>query len=178
MEYMRVVSFDIGTKNLAWCLVEADTPPSIDVRLLDCKLIALQGENLQQWVQSMHEQVNDMTERLWFDSLTACPIELQPSLNPKAVALSKALHILFLTEDIPVCFCSPNKKLAGLPNPLADLKLPKDKYKRRKALSTYHAMRLADERGKMLLEAQTKKDDVSDAMLMAFSWLRTRSVDV
>ncbi len=50
---MKVVSFDIGKNNLAWCLVEVDLLVRREPRLLDCKLIALQGENLQQWVHSM-----------------------------------------------------------------------------------------------------------------------------
>ena len=169
---MRVVSFDIGTKNLAWALVQGDLGVSC---LLGCKLIALQGENLQQWVESMYDKIQTSWEISFID---ACLIELQPSLNPRAVALSQALHMMFLTRNVPVYFCSPNKKLAGLPDTPADLKLPRDKYKRRKALSVYHAMRLADANGKKLLQAQDKKDDVCDAMLMAVSWLKTQSVDV
>ena len=175
---MKVVSFDIGTKNLAWALVQADIPSLGNLHLLDCKLIALQGENLQQWVESMHGQLYDKVQTCWIESVDACLIELQPSLNPKAVALSQALHMMLLTQAIPVYFCSPNKKLAGLSDMPADLKLPRDKYKRRKALSVYHAMHLADEDGKKLLQAQAKRDDVSDAMLQAVSWLKSRTVDV
>ena len=61
---MKVVSFDIGTKNLAWALVQADIPSLGNLHLLDCKLIALQGENLQQWVESMHDQLDRKCRRL------------------------------------------------------------------------------------------------------------------
>lgn len=175
---MKVVSFDIGKNNLAWCTVEADPLAPDSARLLDCKLIALQGGNLQQWVQSMFDQLHDKSKMQWTGHIDACLIELQPSLNPKAVALSQALHMMFLAQHIPVHFCSPSKKLAGLVDPPADVKLPKDKYKRRKALSVYHAMQLADAAGKRLLQAHAKKDDVCDAMLMAISWLRSQPVSV
>ncbi len=118
----------------------------------------------------MHEHLSN--EIMLRNTVHACLIELQPSLNPKAVALSQALHMLFLMEDIPVHFCSPNKKLAGLHDPPSDVKLPRDKYKRRKALSVYHATQLADEQGKRLLQAHAKQDDVCDAMLQAVAWLR------
>ena len=76
--------------------MEVDLLVRREPRLLDCKLIALPGENLQQWVHSMHDQLYDtlmtFSEN---DCVDACLIELQPSLNPKAVALSHALHMMF-----------------------------------------------------------------------------------
>ena len=174
---MKVVSFDIGRRNLAWCIVETDAEFCINPKLVSCEVISLKGDNLQQWVQSMYNQLLPQTE-FGQGSLDACLIELQPSLNPKAVALSQALHMMFLTDMIEVHFCSPHHKLARLATEVQELKLPKDEYKRRKALSVYHAMRLVDAEGRKLLEAHQKRDDASDAFLQAIAWLKTRPIDL
>lgn len=169
---MKVISYDIGRKNLAWCVVRLQDFSDAAPEILQCKNIALEGSNMQQWVQSMQDQVAK-----WHRvTLDACLIESQPALNPQAVALAQALHMWYLCHDVPVHFCSSKNKLLNLEDPPVHTKLPKDKYKRRKALSVYHALKLAPESSKEQLEAHSKQDDVCDAYLMAVAWLGRNAV--
>ena len=168
---MKVVSYDIGRKNLAWCLVKQDEFSQSAPEILQCKVVTLQGSNMQQWVQAMHAELCNSKHT----DVDACLIEAQPALNPRMVALAQALHMWYLCNDVQVHFCSPKAKLQQLSDPVG-IPLPKDKYKRRKALSVHHAMTMASADGKAMLTSHAKQDDVCDAYLMAVAWLERNAV--
>lgn len=186
---MRVLSVDLGTRNLAWCVLTKSKDDSLchapfnkckaDIhawRLVDISNGSTDNMNdidiatcVPWFVKTIRDHFLEMT-----DNVDVAFIEAQPTArvigpgksvnNVKTKVLSHILQALLLDAHIPVKFVSPSKKLkdAVMANP--------EKYRDHKTA----AVKLTDiassslgEWGVWWTSQKGKKDDLADAFLQA-----------
>ena len=183
---MRVLSIDVGTKNLGACDVAAVGGGGFAVmgwRVVSCD--AASGTSAVD--VCIRGAVGAM--RAMCDEAGGCPwdrvvVENQPTLkNPRMKAVQTAIHAFFAMRDE-----APEVVLAGATgkNKLADLVLGADpdaaglssgaRYRRAKKRSVRAAGVLLGENGRnaewlVELEGHPKKDDMCDAFLQAIYFL-------
>ena len=163
---MIILSFDVGIKNLAYCLLDSETKDILDWNIIDCT-----STNL---VLKMIKELDSLTHLLESNLIL---IEKQPSFNPKMRIISTAIYVYFTlrinheqNKNIKIIYYSAKHKLK-----LCEVKLNKpckSKYSNNK--------KLAIEQTKILLNTNTflnfflshkKKDDLADCYLQAISYI-------
>ena len=82
---MLLLSFDIGIKNLAYCLIDTTDNTILDWNVLDC---TGQNETLR-----VIEEIDSLS---YLTSADIVLLEKQPSFNPKMRNISTALYVYFL----------------------------------------------------------------------------------
>lgn len=121
---MRIVSFDLGMRNLAWCVLERAAPcdwPPRDASVVAWHLVDisdglvddLQGADISECVKMLIDTLKRHADEL----LTAehAFLEIQPTSrmgvsNVKTKVLSHICQAYFYEHDIPVTFVSPKLK--------------------------------------------------------------------
>ena len=81
---MIILSFDIGIKNLAYCMIDTETNDILDWNILDCS-----GTNETLTVIKTLDQYDYILEA------DIVLLEKQPSFNPKMRNISTALYVYF-----------------------------------------------------------------------------------
>lgn len=171
---MRVGSIDVGIKNLAYCVVDRSVLGEVRVRAW--RLMGYGGTTTAETVQALHELL--MQHSRDFEGCDDVLVERQAGMNHKMTCLSHCIQMFFLCQGLRVCLCDPRNKLkAFLP-----AKLPKRTYAETKALSVHHVRQTLEKTGQTawleFLESSRKRDDLSDAMSQALSWLQSRPLGV
>lgn len=98
-------------------------------------------------------------------------IELQPTINRNMCFASDVIFTklcdYYLNDNVLIKYERASKKLKGCPG-----KFVKNTYKNRKQKSIEYVLQILEENGdienKTLLENSTKKDDMSDSMLLSY----------
>ena len=155
---MRLLSFDVGIKNLAFCDVEFGESAT---RVQGSGVLDVSGKTVAQTISNIVERLGS---RFGDDSYSTILIENQPSFkNPRVKTVQTAIHTWFASRDPAprVVLCSPKGK-NSLCCVLNDEEPPKNyREGKKQAVRTTSAIM-----GSAFLP-QGKGDDVADAFLQA-----------
>ena len=161
---MIVLSFDIGIKNLAYCMLDSESKCILDWNVLDCS-----GENETLRVIQEIDSLEYLTEA---DIIL---LEKKPSFNPKMRNISTALYVYFilriqyeLSKNCKIIFYPAKYKLK-----CCDTKIEhksKDKYRQNKNLAIVHTRELITSH-ESFFEKHKKKDDLADCYLQGISYI-------
>ena len=133
---MLILSFDIGIKNLAYCLIDSDDNVILDWNIIDCS-----GKNE---ILTAIQELDSLNYLLEADIVL---LEKQPSFNPKMRTMSTALYVYFIlriqheqNKMVKILFYAAKYKLK-----CCDLQIEhksKDKYRQNKNLGIAHTRHL------------------------------------
>jgi hypothetical protein len=161
---MILLSFDIGIKNLAYCLIDTTDNSILDWNVLDCN-----GSNETLRV------IEEIDSLPYLTSADIVLLEKQPSFNPKMRNISTALYVYFIiriqheqNKNCKILFYSAKYKLR-----CSDIQIVhkcKSKYRQNKNLGIVHTRALLTTH-KDFFENHKKKDDLADCYLQALSYI-------
>ena len=178
---MKIASFDIGIRNLAYCVIESEVDEGkLVCNIVDWKIITLCekqekvkqiGINLlcQRLIQKLDE-----CEIFCNNSLDQCVLENQPCyMNPKMKSVQMMLFTYLIMNHIPtVKMFSPRNKLNIYDGPEIQCNL-KSKYSRTKFLGIqYCKYMIRNTIVTDFFEKQKKKDDLADSFLQGVLYLK------
>ena len=162
---MIIVSFDIGIKNLAYCMIDTEDKCILDWNILDCS-----GTNETLRVIKEVDSIDYLKEA------DIVLLEKQPSFNPKMRNISTALYVYFILriqyemgKNCKVIFYPAKYKLK-CSNTTIEHK-SKDKYRQNKNLGIVHTRELINSHHDFF-EKHKKKDDLADCYLQAISYIK------
>jgi hypothetical protein len=172
---MRVLSFDVGIINLAYCIFDSET----------CKLVSWEVITLpdsSNYSKLYINLIKELDKRQLLDVETVL-IEKQPSFNPKMRIIAGCLQTYFFIRgvvDLPegtlkaVEFFSPKHKLKCYSGPEMTV-TGGNKYTQTKKKGILIARYKLNEYNesmefKKLFETSKKKDDLSDCYLQAITY--------
>jgi len=197
---MKILSFDVGIVNLAYCILETENVP----KLLHWEIIELskKGSSFTAHIASSGiaelylTLINELDKRSHLLEVDTVVIEKQPSFNPKMRIIAGCLQTYFYIRGVidkpinpinSVEFFSPKHKLKCYTGPELDIsskngKIVKGKYAQTKKMGVaiaYVKLEEYTESPEMikLFENSKKKDDLSDCYLQAltYSLFKTQS---
>jgi hypothetical protein len=161
---MIILSFDIGIKNLAYCLIDSEDKCILDWNILDC---TGKDETLR-----VIEEIDNIDYLKQADIVL---LEKQPSFNPKMRNISTALYVYFIlrirheqSRTIPIMFYPAKYKLKCCSISIEHKS--KDKYRQNKNLGIAHTRHLLKSHIDFF-EKHKKKDDLADCFLQAYSYI-------
>jgi hypothetical protein len=196
---MKILSFDVGIVNLAYCIIESIPEPKI----LHWEIITIPNDKK---FTAHNSSISDIYINL-IKELDSRPIlldteivliEKQPSFNPKMRIIAGCLQTYFYIRGVvdrtpaikSVEFFSPKNKLKCYTGPELDIsskngKIVKGKYAQTKKMGVMIARSKLNEysetKEKMdFFENNKKKDDLSDCYLQALTYIdfKTKVVKV
>ena len=160
---MLILSFDVGIKNLAYCLMDSDR------NILDWGIINCEASNT---TLKMIEELDSIDYLLSADTIL---IEKQPACNPKMRIISMALYVYFTIRILHeqerkanILFYPAKYKLK-----CCDEKFEfnvKSKYLKNKKLAVEHTKILIKTHNEFFLKHK-KKDDLADCFLQGLSYI-------
>lgn len=179
---MKIASFDIGIRNLAYCIIEVnedeDDTDVLRCGIKDWKIISLCEEDekckkvgLQTLCTRMGEALDGDDEISLVDEVV---LENQPvHMNPKMKSIQMMLFTYFVLRGVPkvACFSAKNK-LKVYDGPPVECTL-KSKYARTKKLGIAYCKYMIRNNNSLLeiFEAEKKKDDLADSCLQGLLYL-------
>ena len=98
-----IISFDIGTKNLAYCIFDENK------RLIDWKLLSLQSKHELDTIDEIYMLFDEIIK---YD-ITQCIIEKQLSSNRKMLITANTIAAYYVFQCVDVKYISPKKKTDG-----------------------------------------------------------------
>lgn len=167
---MIVLSFDIGIKNLAYCLLDINKNSFyiLDWNILNCSAT-------KQTTDIVKEIIKQLNELPYLQDSELILIEKQPSCNPKMRIINSCIYMYFMIKTIDnntntkIINYSPKHKLK-----CSNITIPKT------TKSNYaHNKKLAVEHTKFFIKNTnwinyfnniSKKDDLADCFLQAKSY--------
>ena len=162
---MIILSFDIGIKNLAYCMIDTEDNSILDWNILDCS-----GTNETLRVIEEIDSLEYLTEA------DIVLLEKQPSFNPKMRNISTALYVYFVlriqheqSKECKIIFYPAKYKLK-----CCDITIEhksKDKYRQNKNLGVVHTRHFLKTH-QDFFEKHKKKDDLADCYLQALSYIK------
>lgn len=157
---MNVLSFDVGLKNLAYCVL---TPECNIVNWGVCSLPTVHVKNIVEFLDDMH---------LFHENIDTVIIEKQPARNVKMRLIESILHVYFVMKNVKkVNTYSSKHKLGALGKTVKG----KSNYSLRKKMSVAMTTRFLDDNKsfwKEIFEKSKKKDDLADSLLQGLSYLK------
>ncbi len=163
---MRVLSFDMGYKNLAYCVLE-------DKQLTTWKCVNIVEGKSKAKKPSISVLTEALIDHLNTEQLNAdrVLIEQQPvgfhrRSNTGMKVLSHVLQGYFYNKGIQVSFVSPKRKLKGCPD--CKSKPTKERYKIHKQYAidkTREYLKGKDNKWVDIFETADKQDDLADCLL-------------
>jgi hypothetical protein len=187
---MKILSFDVGIVNLAYCIIESIPEPKI----LQWEIITIPNDKK---FTAHNSSISDIYINL-IKELDRRPIlldtdivliEKQPSFNPKMRIIAGCLQTYFYIRGVvdrtppikSVEFFSPKNKLKCYTGPELDIsskngKIVKGKYAQTKKMGVMIARSKLEEYSetkerKDFFENNKKKDDLSDCYLQALTYI-------
>ena len=191
---MKILSFDVGIVNLAYCIIENSKIINWEIIELSKKGSTFTAHIASSGVAEMYlTLINKLDERPFLLDVDIVLIEKQPSFNPKMRIIAGCLQTYFyirgvvdkLSEPIKsVEFFSPKHKLKCYTGPELDIsskngKIVKGKYAQTKKMGVAIARCKLEEYGETTFleqfENSKKKDDLSDCYLQALTYILFKS---
>lgn len=189
---MKILSFDVGIINLAYCIFETTTEKILHWGIIDLKGSQTFSAKVPSGNGNIAKAANDIHISL-IKSLDLHPflldvdyvvIEKQPSFNPKMRIIGGCLQSYFYIRGVidrvgipikSIEFFSPKHKLKCYTGPeLTITSKAKSKYTQTKKMGILIAMAKLDEYNetefKRVFEASKKKDDLADCYLQAITF--------
>jgi hypothetical protein len=190
---MKIVSFDVGIVNLAYCIIETVPEPKI----LHWEIIELakRGNTFSAHIASSGISelyltlINQLDKRPHLLETDVVLIEKQPSFNPKMRIIAGCLQTYFYIRGVVdkaenkiglIEFFSPKNKLKCYTGPELDIsskngKVVKGKYAQTKKMGVMIAKFKLEEYTETdfipFFESSKKKDDLSDCYLQALTYI-------
>ena len=198
---MKILSFDVGIINLAYCIVETVPEPKI----LQWEIITIPTDKKfsahisNSGVSDIYiNLIKELDRRPILLDTDIVLIEKQPSFNPKMRIIAGCLQTYFYIRGVvdrtpsikSVEFFSPKNKLKCYTGPELDIsskngKIVKGKYAQTKKMGVMIARSKLEEYSetkerKDFFENNKKKDDLSDCYLQALTYIdfKTKVVKV
>lgn len=181
---MIIASFDIGIRNLAYCIINSEDDKKEEVlkcKILDWKIIPLCEKeekvkkiSIQTLCQRLIVKLDEQTDLLTVDRVV---LENQPCyINPKMKSIQMMIFTYFYMRGVNnVALFSPRNKLNVYDGPEVECKL-KTKYSRTKFLAIrYCGYMIRDTVLKDFFDSQKKKDDLADSFLQGLLYLRKQT---
>ncbi len=161
---MIILSFDVGIKNLAYCMIDSEDNSILDWDVLDCTSTNPTLKIL--------EEFDQLPQLLDADVVL---IEKQPSFNPKMRIISNTLYVYFTlrvkheaSRNIKIEYYSAKHKLRCCD--ITEVFKTKSKYRQNKKLGIIHTTHLIKTH-QDFFEKSKKKDDLADCYLQALSYV-------
>jgi hypothetical protein len=177
---MKVLSFDIGIVNMAYCIIEDTTKEILHWEVFSlCNSTEI--ENCKDLVIKLDQRPHILKD------IGAILLERQPKCNPKMRAMASALRsylvirgMVDLKQKFVLKDYSPKHKLMCWDGPVPKFTI-KSEYGRRKKLAIFQCEKLIQGQDTLIKEiynnAQSKKDDLSDCYLQGLSYIMFRDKD-
>ena len=169
---MKVLSFDVGTKHLAYCKV--NVTEARQFQILDWQVLSVVPKEVNVNKTPIEDLVVPFAQvcwehrKAWLNDVDKVFIEMQPmgrgARNLKTKILSHILQVLLHQErSVPVQFIHPSLKLKDMPG--------KHTYRENKKYAVAKTEELLG--GSLCLQGKDlfigkKKDDLADAFLQGF----------
>ena len=190
----KYLSFDIGIKNLAYCLLEVDDSTEYrNIKILEWGVMDLaQGQKVKELdLMTIHSRMIDELNNCDFlnsnSDINTAILENQPCLmNPtmKSVQILLFASLWMRKEDGVIdigkmAMFSARNKLEAYDGPEIDFSHIKTKYTRTKKLSiayTKYMLVESEQSQEMneLFENSKKKDDLADAYLQGLTYIKKK----
>lgn len=159
---MRVAAFDVGVKNLAWCVLGAEGG------IEQWRNVALAGKTIEDNVRSLHHILAKYASDFDVDVVV---VERQMATNTRMSCLGCVLLAHFLDKIDIVEFVEASSKMGAFcDGPLP--KVPACAYRKNKAASVARVRACLEGRWLELFEAHAKRDDLADAYALALAYSR------
>ena len=177
---MRIISFDVGLKNLAYCIIDNK---SID----KWENLCIPYDKKQSLEITVENLLTSLSETFGDVHADTVLIENQPRINGLMKTISVAIYTFFNMLKImhgsvvSVRFISAQNKLkCKHASSVVDQSTYKSTYKERKKAAIeitrkYLSTVFAGCQKQEWFEGQRKKDDLSDCFLQAMFWMETRA---
>ena len=192
----RYLSFDIGIKNLAYCLLEVDDSIEYrNIKIINWGVIDLaQGQKVKELdMMTIHTRMIEALNESDFlnpeASIDTAILENQPCLmNPTMKSVQMLLFGSLWMRKIDgvidigkMAMFSARNKLEAYDGPEIDFSHIKTKYTRTKKLSIEYTKFMIEESQqsiemKELFENSKKKDDLADAYLQGLTYIKKKVV--
>lgn len=156
---MRVLSIDVGIKNLAMCLLEDKK------RIVFWEVSQIPSEHSDGLFPILKRHLDERKELLGVMDLVL--IERQPDKNRKMKSVENFLHAYFVCNEIKTLLWDAKHKIPDVCGP------GKKKYKQRKDTSIERCGLWIAENAKewvTFFETHKKKDDLADTVMQALSY--------
>lgn len=183
-----VLSFDIGIKNLAYCLFENDTSkPSANFEIIEWNVVNVCSDTKELQYDNLFLKLNELFEQVHIDYVI---IENQPCMkNPVMKTIQvmvfsyfKHMQLLNAKRIIEIRMCNASNKLRYamklFPISEMNLKTPEsNKYKRNKEAAVAYTLKLVqlndNAENLAFFESFKKKDDLADTLLQGLYFCST-----
>jgi hypothetical protein len=167
----RILGWDIGIKNLAYCVLdyEADGADTV-AELVAWEVIDIdpQNKNIGDLHRKLTAALNARSE-LWGSGISTVVIENQPTPNIKmktiAAALFQYMVMSIASADIRYSYAKHKMKAYDGPELVCDRKTKQDKWFAVQHVKWFLAALPADNRWVVLFNSTAKKDDLADSLL-------------
>ncbi len=159
MQCMRLLSIDVGIKNLAMCLMENKS------RILFWEVSQIPSEHSDGLFLVLKKHLDERRAQL--DPLDLVLIERQPEKNRKMKSIENFLHAYFVCNDIKTLLWDAKHKIPDVCGP------GKKKYKLRKDTSIERCSSWIKENATewvAFFDQHKKKDDLADTVMQALSY--------
>jgi hypothetical protein len=172
---MKILSFDVGIVNLAYCIVESAPVEKI----LHWEVISLENTTDHAKLYTNLIKALDSREHL-LDNIHTVLIEKQPAFNPKMRIIAGCLQTYFYIRGVvdsetikKIIFYSPKHKIKCESDYSEFEVTGKSKYQRTKKLGILICRKKLDDHPDWVsfFETHKKKDDLADCYLQAASYL-------
>ena len=175
---MKILSFDVGIVNLAYCIFDSDL-----LKILEWKIISL--ENIKDHCKLHVNLITELDNRKQLTNhIDVVLIEKQPSFNPKMRIIAGCLQSYFFIRGMidaeykmkVIKFFSPKHKLKCYSGPeLVIIGKNKSKYSQTKKMGVLICQAKLNEYSESteireLFEKSKKKDDLADCYLQALTY--------
>lgn len=178
---MRILSFDIGIRNLAYCLLDGNNNDAGELlcSIIDWDIVNLckkeekvKKVSLQTLCSRMIEQLDAIPDI--HENIDAVVLENQPVyMNPKMKSVQMMIFTYFIMKDgAAVQMFSPRNKLKVYTGPPVECAL-KSKYSRTKFLGIQYCKYMIKTCAVLgFFERHKKKDDLADSFLQGVLYLQ------
>lgn len=173
----KIVSFDVGIKNMAYCILDKDTKAIEDWNVVQLTENIKDLDSISDSLINLLDEILDNT-----DSHELCVlIENQPAMkNPTMKSVQMVLYTYFILMrkklglQVSVDFVSASRKLKYMVQNYPDMNRTEKSYKANKANAVayckYYLHSKEDEKNLDFFQRHKKKDDLSDALIQALSF--------
>lgn len=178
---VKILSWDVGTINLAYCILEGNLGDVKSAKILDWDIISLEtdSKHLHKLSQELFEKLDSMPTLVENDVVV---IENQPCMrNPKMKTMQIMLYSYFVLKcnvlknmKCVINMMSANNKLKCYDGPKIELKTKsKNKYTIRKKMAIEHCKHFISTDIVMYdyFMEHSKKDDLADSYLQGLYYL-------
>ena len=173
-----IASFDIGTKNLAYCLLELSKDKVLQVLAWD--VLAIPSGSYDLLPKRLAALLDDLIAG-WKVSVNTVLIEKQPGRNKTMVRVEAYLHMYFVAKEKKILLVSPKEKLKLVKCNFAGSSKEAYSLRKKAAIAAtrqivsdpkFFASKENQETSLRTFTDHKKKDDLADAFLQALSFAK------